>query len=166
MARWEPEQTVTQSVLERLIDREPGNSSDTPPTRAQSVRQLKASLRRDLEYLLNTRRTPDAVGSEFRELERSLFNYGLPDVTSLSWDSQRDRARLARMIEHTLGIFEPRLRQVKVLTLESAPGAQQVLRFQIEGLLDMDPSPELISFDSVLQLSSGEYRVKGDGSAG
>ena len=28
MARWEPEQTVTQSVLERLIDREPGAASE------------------------------------------------------------------------------------------------------------------------------------------
>jgi type VI secretion system protein ImpF len=43
---------------------------------------------------------------------------------------------------------------------------QSVLRFQIEGLLDMDPAPERISFDTVLQLSSGEYQVKGDPSAG
>jgi type VI secretion system protein ImpF len=166
MARWEPEQTVTQSVLERLIDRDPGSSSENPPTRAQSVRQLKSSLRRDLEWLLNTRRTPEAVGSEFRELEQSLYNFGLPDVTSLSWDSNRDRTRLARMLEQTIATFEPRLRKVKVLTLEAAPGAQQVVRFQIEGLLDMDPAPELISFDTVLQLSSGEYRVKGDAVAG
>jgi type VI secretion system protein ImpF len=153
-------------VLERLIDRDPGSSSENPPTRAQSVRQLKSSLRRDLEWLLNTRRTPEAVGSEFRELEQSLYNFGLPDVTSLSWDSNRDRTRLARMLEQTIATFEPRLRKVKVLTLEAAPGAKQVVRFQIEGLLDMDPAPELISFDTVLQLSSGEYRVKGDTIAG
>ena len=59
MARWEPEQTVTQSVLERLIDREPERSSEAAPTRAQSVRLLRASVRRDLEWLLNTRRTPE-----------------------------------------------------------------------------------------------------------
>jgi type VI secretion system protein ImpF len=35
------------------------------------------------------------------------------------------------------------------------------LRFQIEGLLIMDPAPEHISFDTVLQLASGEYQVKG-----
>src|SRR4051794_33549994 len=166
MARWEPEQTVTQSVLERLIDREPDNSSEAPPTRAQSVRLLKASLRRDLEWLLNTRRTPEAVGSEFRELEQSLYNFGLPDVTTLSWDSARDRTKLARMIQQTLATFEPRLQHVKVIALEAATGAQHVLRFQIEGLLDMDPSPEHISFDTVLQLSSGEYQVKGDNGAG
>jgi len=162
MPRWEPEETVTQSVLERLIDREPALSSEAPPTRAQSVRTLKASLRRDLEWLLNTRRTPDAVNAELPELERSLINFGLPDITSLSWDSSRDRARLSRLIEQTLDVFEPRLKRVKVVILEAAPGAQHVMRFQIEGLLDMDPAPELISFDTVLQLSSGEYQVKGD----
>src|SRR5450756_2856766 len=87
MARWEPEQTVTQSVLDRLIDRDPASNSEASLTRAQSVRQLKVSLRRDLEWLLNSRRTPDAVGSEFQELEQSLYNFGLPDVTAVSWDS-------------------------------------------------------------------------------
>ena len=166
MPRWEPEQTVTQSVLERLIDRDPSIRSEPPPTRAQSVRLVKASLRRDLEWLLNTRRTPEAVGSEYRELERSLFNFGLPDMTSLNWESGRDRARLARHLEQTLAIFEPRLRRLKVVPLEAAAGTQHVLRFQIEGLLDMDPSPELISFDTTLQLSSGQYDVKGEASAG
>src|ERR1700737_3733933 len=106
MARWEPEQTVTQSVLERLIDREPAMASDPPPTRAQWVRELKASLRGDREWLLNTRRSPEAVGNEFSEVEQSLHNYGLPDITSLSWDSARDRNRLARMIEQALNTFE------------------------------------------------------------
>ena len=40
------------------------------------------------------------------------------------------------------------------------------MRFQIEALLKMDPAPEHISFDTVLQLSSGEYQVKGDSGAG
>jgi len=166
MARWEPEQTVTQSLLERLIDRDPGNSHDPPPTRAASVRQLKASLRRDLEWLLNSRRTPEAVGSEFQELEQSLYNFGLPDATTLSRDSLRDRTKLTRMIEETLRTFEPRLSQIQVVLVESATGSQHVMRFQIEALLDMDPSPEHISFDTLLQLSSGEYQVKGDLGAG
>ena len=166
MARWEPEQTVTQSLLDRLIDREPATSSENPPTRAQSVRQLKASLRRDLEWLLNSRRTPEAVGGEFEELEKSLYNFGLPDMTSLSWDSARDRSRLARMIEEVLSTFEPRLSGLRVVAMEAAPGAQHVMRFQIEGMLEMDPSPEHISFDTLLQLSSGEYQVRGDLGAG
>jgi type VI secretion system protein ImpF len=165
MARWEPEQTVTQSLLERLIDRDLSLATDPVPTRAASVRQLKASLRRDLEWLLNTRRTPTPASSEFAQTEKSLFNFGLPDVTSLSWESSRDRARLSRLIEETVAIFEPRITGLKVVALESTGGAQHVLRFQIQGLLDMDPAPEHISFDTVLQLSSGEYQIRGDGGA-
>jgi type VI secretion system protein ImpF len=166
MAQWEPERTVTQSVLERLIDRDPSSGAEPAPTRSQSVRLLKASLRRDLEWLLNARRTPEAVGREFQELEQSLYNYGVPDLTAINRESSRDRARLARIIEQTLNTFEPRLKKVKVIQLEANGGATHMLRFQIEGLLDMDPAPELISFDTVLQLSSGEYQVKGDSGAG
>jgi type VI secretion system protein ImpF len=166
MPRWEPDVTVEQSLLERLIDLEPRNATEQPATRAQSVRQLKASLRRDLEWLLNTRRTPEAAGSEFQELERSVFNYGLPDLTTLNWESTRDRSYLARLIETVLATFEPRIKHVRVDPVGEVSATKNVLRFQIEGLLDMDPAPERISFDTVLQLTSGEYTVKGDPSAG
>jgi type VI secretion system protein ImpF len=165
MPRWEPEQTVALPFIDRLIDNDPLAASDPPPSRARSVRQLKAALRRDLEWLLNTRRTPDAVGPEFRELEKSLFNYGLPDVTSLSWDSHRDRNLLTRHIEQTLATFEPRISRLRVIPLEAAAGARHILRFQIQGELDMDPAPELIAFDTVLQLSSGQYQVSGENGA-
>jgi type VI secretion system protein ImpF len=162
MPRWEPEQTVSQSFLDRLIDLDPKVATDPPPSRARSIRQLKSSLRRDLEWLLNTRRRPDPAGSEFKELEKSLYNYGLADVTSMSWVSHRDRGSLTKMIEQAVAIFEPRISRIKVVSLDSTPGAKHVLRFQIEGLLDMDPAPELITFDTVLQLSSGEYQVGGE----
>jgi type VI secretion system protein ImpF len=162
MPRWEPEQTVTVSFLDRLIDLDPKSPADQPPSRARSIRQLKASLRRDLEWLLNSRRRPDAAGKEFRELEKSLFNYGLEDVTAMSWVSYKDRVSLTKMIEQAVSIFEPRISRIKVVSLDSTPGAKHVLRFQIEGLLDMDPAPELITFDTVLQLSSGEYQVGGE----
>ena len=166
MARWEPEQTVTQSVLERLIDRDSQASTEAPPTRAQSVRQLRASVRRDLEWLLNTRRTPEAAADDLPEVARSLYNYGLPDLNALNWESSRDRTRLARAVNQALAIFEPRLRNIQVVPMDPAGGSPHVMRFQIEALLEMDPTPEHISFDTTLQLSSGEYQVKGDSSAG
>jgi type VI secretion system protein ImpF len=166
MARWEPEQTVTQSVLERLIDRDPKSGSEGAPTRAQSVRLLRASVRRDLEWLLNTRRTPAAADEAYPEVAKSVHNYGLPDLNALNWESSRDRTRLARAVQEALNVFEPRLRGIQVVPLEPVAGAPHIMRFQIEGLLEMDPAPELIVFDTTLQLSSGEYQVKGDTSAG
>jgi type VI secretion system protein ImpF len=166
MARRETEETVTQSVLERLIDLQPGTRNDPPQTRSQSVRQLKAALRRDLEWLLNTRQIPGGVPEAFAGLEGSLYAYGLPDVSNLSANSVRDRNRLQRMLENTIASFEPRLSGVKVSLVDSGSSSGRQLRFQIEGLLLMDPAPELVSFDTVLQLSSGEYLIKGEQSAG
>ncbi len=161
MARREAEDVVTQSVLERLIDLDPSQPSDPPMSRAKSVEKLKASLRRDLEWLLNTRQIPGGAPATFRELENSLYAYGLPDVSSFNANSSRDRSRLIRMLEDTIARFEPRLAGVKATLVDSGSGVGRQLRFQIEGLLLMDPSPEHVSFDTVLQLASGEYQVKG-----
>jgi type VI secretion system protein ImpF len=165
MARHDTRQNVTQSVLDRLIDREPSSPKDSPVSAPQSVRQLKVSLRRDLEWLLNTRRTPEAASTTFQNLSQSVFNFGLPDVTSLSYENHSDRARLLHLVESTVRTFEPRLTRVKVTQLEAPRGAMHVVRFQIEGMLMMDPEPEHISFDTVLQLASGHYDVKGEPSA-
>jgi type VI secretion system protein ImpF len=166
MPKRESEEIVTQSLLDRLIDREPSLAADPSITRAQSVRQLKAGLKRDLEWLLNTRRTPEEVDQTYQELEQSLFNFGLPDVTAMTINSSKDRARLLRLLENTVAAFEPRLDRVKVTQVDTGSGAGRVLRFQIEGYLLMDPAPEHISFDTVLQLASGEYQVQGEQSAG
>ncbi len=57
-------------------------------------------------------------------------------------------------------IFEPRLANVRVVPLEWRHAGTRTLRFRIEGLLLMDPAPEHVSFDTVLELTSGEYEVQ------
>jgi type VI secretion system protein ImpF len=159
MARFEPELIVTQSLLERLTDQDPGVPTDPPVTRTQSFRTFKAALRRDLEWLLNTRQTPWAAPPAFRELSRSLHNYGLPDLSSLSAQAQRDRNLLQRQLQETVERFEPRLLNVRV-SMEPGGGNGRMLRFRIDGMARVDPLPEQISFDTVLELTSGEYQVR------
>ena len=38
-----------------------------------------------------------------------------------------------------------------------------MVRFQVEALLRMDPSPEHVVFDTVLEVARGEYAVEGEG---
>ena len=61
MARRDATGPVTLSVLDRLIDRDPKNRSEIPYTRAQSLRELKLALKRDLEWLLNTQKDDRSV---------------------------------------------------------------------------------------------------------
>ncbi|HWB97275.1 MAG TPA: type VI secretion system baseplate subunit TssE, partial [Bryobacteraceae bacterium] len=150
---------VTLSALDRLIDDDPETSVEAAPTRSQSVRQMKEAVRRDLEWLLNTRRVAVAPEEVLKEVNRSVYIFGLPDFTAYSLNSSKDQVKLMRHLQTTVKLFEPRLANVRIIPLEDSTPGTRTLRFRIEGLLQMDPAPEHISFDTVLELTSGEYEV-------
>ena len=154
MARSATETLVTQSVLDRLIAVE-----DWPTTRAQSLRYFKDALKRDLEWLLNTRQPPMEEIADYPLAKASTINYGLPDISAMGLNSASDNRRLRLAIEACLKNYEPRLTDVHV-TLERGDTAERRIRFHIEGSMNLDPAPEEVSFDTVLELSSGEYKVK------
>jgi len=160
MARREASGPVTLSVLDRLIDRDPKTHSEIPFTRAQSLRELRIGLKRDLEWLLNTRKTIDPAPESARETVRSVYHYGFADISSKSVLSGRDQIDLIRDMEAAIAIFEPRLKRAKV-RMEQVEGSYRTLKFVIEGLLCMDPAPEPVRFDTMLELGKGEYEIKG-----
>ena len=151
-------------MLFRSIDDEPGNRAEAPDRRAQSLKELKDSVRRDLEWLLNSRRPPAEPAPSAKELWRSVYCYGLPDTTGMAMSSSEDRNRMARMVASAVAAFEPRLLNVTV-NMEQASAGSRILHFQIEALLRMEPSPARVFFDTTLELTSGEYEVSGDARA-
>lgn len=163
MARPTAEVSITLSVLDRLLDNEPRNSTEVQLTRAQSLRQLKDSLRRDLEWLLNTRRIAFPPEESLRELNRSVYVFGLPDFTGYKMSTPAEQNRLLRRLETAVKLFEPRLANIKVLPVESGLMTSRRLRLRIEGLLLIDPAPEHVMFDTVLELTSGQYEVQNAG---
>ncbi len=157
----EVERTVQSSVLDRLIDTEPDRASDPAAAWAESVRQLKRALRRDLEWLLNTRRIVEPAPDTLTEVRRSLYHYGLPDITALSAASLEARERLRRQVQDAITQFEPRLANVRVTVARAADGGTRELRFVVDGLLRMEPSPEQVTFDTVLEITSSTFEVRG-----
>ncbi len=163
MARPSPEFAVTVSVLDRLIDTDPKNSHEVQVTRSQSVRQLKDSLRRDLEWLLNTRKIafpPDESlqGTQpFRLHLRPAGFYRLQHV--LSGGADQAAARHPELGQ----AFRAPAGQYQVVPIETGAALSRTLRLRIEGLLLIDPAPEHVSFDTVLQLTSGQYEVQNAG---
>jgi type VI secretion system protein ImpF len=147
-------------VLDRLIDEQPKESRELPLNRSRSIDEFKKGVRRDIEWLLNTRQPIEHAHG--KETERSLYMYGLPDIASLSMSSIRDRQMLAKTIEDTISLFEPRISNLRVSLVTQGEQRVQSLRFVLEGILRMDPSPEPVTFDTVLDLTSGEYKVPGD----
>ena len=158
MSTYRRQQELLPSLLDRLTDLEPRVRHEAPQTRAQAMRQIRISLRRDLEWLLNTRRSAEKLPEWMRELRYSLIRYGLPDINEFSLGSSSDGARLTREIEEAVELFEPRLTNVMVTMQTRVSGARQ-LSFSIEALLRVEPAPERILFDTTLEMTNGEFRV-------
>jgi type VI secretion system protein ImpF len=161
MPRTDREPSIAPSLLDRLLDDKPGVSEAPGSSRTQTVRQLEQSVARDLEALFNTRREAlEEIPADLAETGRSLLTYGLPDFTSFSLLGPEDRTRIRRAVEQTIAAFEPRLDRVRV-SLEPPREHDRTLRFRVDALLRVDPAPEAVTFDAVLQVITQQYVVQG-----
>jgi len=161
MARAEPNTSIVPSILDRLLDEDPGVTQEPMPGRFQGVRGMERAVARDLEMLLNTRQEIlQALPDEFAEVNNSLLTYGLPDLSSFSLDSEDDRGRVRRVTEQAIANCEPRLERVQVI-LQAPRENERGLRFRIAALLRVDPAPEPVTFDAMLQLNTQQYIVRG-----
>jgi type VI secretion system protein ImpF len=161
MARISDDQQLIPSVLDRLIDREPENSREAPLSRHQVLRELKQSVRRDLEALLNTRWRCVQWPADLDQLDLSLVNYGIPDFTGASMGTASSREQLRQIVERVVRKFEPRFKSVRVKLLDNADETDRSLRLRIDAMLYAEPAPEPVIFDSQLEPTSGNFAVKG-----
>ena len=154
--------TITLPLLDRLTDEEPKRREEVPLSRSKALAALKVAVRRDLEWLLNTRRAERELPPE---VARSVFMFGLPEHSPASEDRAKVFQELAKRMEAAIAIFEPRLAGVKVILSPHQDSTSRRIDLVIEGLLRIDPSPEHVSFDTTLELTNGEYHVKGEAGA-
>jgi type VI secretion system protein ImpF len=155
------EQPLVPSLLDRLLDDDPAQTREPIKARHQVLREMKLSLRRDVENLLNTRRRVGSRPPSLTELERSLVNYGIPDITGLDVNSHDAREQLRRVIETALRDFDPRFKSVRVEMLPPAERSERTLRFRIDAVVYAAPAFEEIVFDSSWEPATGEIEIKG-----
>ncbi|HWA97549.1 MAG TPA: type VI secretion system baseplate subunit TssE [Pirellulales bacterium] len=161
MARVESLNPLLPSLIDRLTDHEPDVSTEPAWRQSQSLREFEAGVLRDLENLLNTRRTRYDEFESDSELSRSVLTYGMPELTSSGVGSPAEREILRRAVEDAILRFEPRLRDVRVTLHEPGNSFDRVLKMTVDGLLWVDPSPLPITFDTIVQPASGQCLIKG-----
>ncbi len=159
MSRLDYEIRVTPSLLDRLVDLEPKSSHEAPKSRSNSLAEFKQSVQRDLEWLLNTRAYFGNVDERLEEVPKSVAVFGLPDFTGVSAKSHLEQTRMTKAIETAIKNFEPRFIDLRV-TLEPISTTDKSLRFRIEANLNMEPTPEPVTFDTILEVGSGDFVVK------
>jgi type VI secretion system protein ImpF len=150
---------ITPSIVDRLLDFEPTNPNEAPKSRSQGMRELKQSVRRDLEWLLNTRHSPEEISETLKEVNKSVAKFGLPDFTGSSSQNDDDRRNLIRNVETALQIFEPRFINLRV-SLEEVNKVERGVKFRIQATLRVEPTPEPVVFDTILQVGNGDFEVK------
>ncbi len=160
MARVDKNKKLRPSVLDRLFDDETYNKTERAPGHHQLLKELRNSIRRDLECLLNTRFYISEPPDNFPELDKSLLNYGLPDLASVNIIDIEKRNEFAKNLEQTLSYFEPRFKSVKVSFMENLDKSDRTLRFRIDAVIYADPLPETVVFDSILESATRMVSVK------
>ncbi|MGE4481426.1 type VI secretion system baseplate subunit TssE [Acidocella sp.] len=152
---------VKLSVLDRLLDDAPETARDRPLSATDALTLLRRAVRRDLEALLNGRRRLTSVPSQFSELANSSFTFGLPDFTAGAMQEDNARETLRREIERSIRRFEPRLVQVTVTLIPAKEETATTLHFRIDALLQADPAPEPISFETLVNAATTDIAVAG-----
>ena len=150
---------LNPSLLDRLID---ADSAGTAWRRGYGVEQMTAAVLRDLEDLLNTRQSHQGLPADFVQLHRSVFAYGLPELTSLDSITSQQRKEIGRVIEAVITLHEPRLRDVRATLLDEGEAKDRTVRFRIDARLCLEPAPD-VAFDTVLELATGHYTVQPSG---
>jgi type VI secretion system protein ImpF len=151
------------SLIDRLIDDDPESGREAVPLRTLDWEDFKASVRRDLEWLLNTRTSDPASLREKEEL--TVLDYGIPDFGDYFITGKADQQRLEKNLTRAITDFEPRLRGVKVGIQPVSDKAKEemsrekslrvVVEIVISGLIVVESEREPISFSTVLEAKSG-----------
>ena len=148
------------SILDRLTDLNPDSKTEVRPSYWEEMRELKASLCRDLTALLNTRRAEDDIDAVYEQAVNSVLTFGVVDFTSYNLRNGIEQEQVRRSLERSIRQFEPRLARVEV-TLEKPDPLKPVLRFQVAAVLRTDPAAEPLLFDVTLHRDLRRIAVSG-----
>jgi type VI secretion system protein ImpF len=152
-------QRFTPSLFERLFDDHASSPGTDHLLRGLSIEQMKASVARDLEALLNSRLGVRAeMTAGFPHARSSILTFGLRDFAGMSFESPLDQRTICEAISQTIERHEPRLRNVSV-ELINPDRHLQLLNFAVKAMLVLDPAYEPVSFDAYLQPMTQKYDV-------
>jgi type VI secretion system protein ImpF len=161
MARRGQTPQFNHSLWDRLTDPSLIHGENVGLTESGQIEQIKQEVRRDLEWLLNSRRLNFEIPPEMQALERSIIRYGLPDLGSLDLANPREREQFRAVLAAVIRDFEPRLDQIEVQLRDAAPqGGRPQVHYRIEAVLKLDPTPLAVAFDTVLELGTKSFRVE------
>lgn len=151
---------IRRGLFDRLLATDP----DAPEGLIQtcSVEQLRDTVARDLERLLNARSALLSSQADASALgghaQSSVLCFGVPDFAGRVLASSEDQRFIASSLARAIEAHEPRLKQVAV-DFRQDDSSGRSLQFTIRATLVVKPARESVSFDAVLMPSMSRYQV-------
>ncbi len=153
------------SLLDRLTDNAPGETSESREDRVIDVRRLRDIIRRDLSWLLNTNNAETLFDTEaYPQAARSVLNFGVREVSGDF--TSADRVRMMRVsIENAIQLFEPRIRKgtLDVMIRQDEKLSQSVIVFDIRADMWAQPIPMELFLRSEVDVTTGQVRLERSG---
>jgi type VI secretion system protein ImpF len=157
-----PRELLQPSLLDRLTDNEPTKNVESRDQRIMSLRQLKASVLRDLAWLLNTGNLESTEDfTAYPELAKSVLNYGVRDLTGLMSSSLK-ASEIERTIQQAILRFETRIipHTLRVAaTINKDESSHNAITFEISADMWAQPIPEHLYLQTRIDLETGETDV-------
>ena len=161
MAELLPSERLQPCLLDRLTDDKPEARREGREQRVVSMRQYRAAVLRDVSWLLNAKCLSSVQDvSEFPEVERSVLNYGTPDLCGMTV-SGLDPAEVELLLRRAIENFEPRVlpQTLSITPVGIADGTRgHALSFEIQAELWAQPVNEALLIRTDLDLETGEFR--------
>jgi len=153
------------SLLDRLTDMHPGESTERREERVIDVRRLREIVQRDLSWLLNTNSHESLIdAAAYPNVSNSVINYGVRAVAGGA--SNQNRAQEIRlMIQRAIEKFEPRLEQgtVEVAIRQEKSASGSTLSYDIRAVMWAQPVPMELYLRSEVNIATGELTLERTG---
>lgn len=152
------------TLFDRLSDDAPHRMNELPSEYAPTRSQMRGIVQRDLAFLLNTTNQVDLLHPErHKDVTTSTVNYGMPALAG-GYLSDRKWSEMEKMIRQAILDYEPRLLPdsivVKPLMKEDGRSSYNVLLFEINATLYMEPYPVEFTVQSSVDLETNRITLE------
>lgn len=149
-------------LMDRLFDDEPRRQSESRNEKVISVKRFREGVKRDIEWLLNSKSRFHDLEDDLSDVKSSVLNYGIRDFTGLSSENLK-LSVLEDVIIHSLITYEPRLiadeLEVKAISTGSELKKVNALSFEISGKIWAEPLPQDFVLRTEISLETGMVSV-------
>jgi type VI secretion system protein ImpF len=156
------QEQLQPSLLDRLIDDNPGKQRESHDKRVISMRRLRQCVLRDLAWLLNTTHLASTEDLKaYPAVEGSALNYGVGELSG-QLVSSMDISEMERALRQAILDFEPRIlpRSLHIRALsEPKQESHNRLVFEIEGQLWAVPAPSHLLLRTEIDLDEGDVTL-------